>query len=233
MNGEKKKIRVLVVDDHDQVRGKLISLLTPEKDIQVVGGACHGGEALQKTRDLAPDVVLMDVKMSVMDGIEATREITSLYPHVRVLALSQHDQDEYVRRMMRSGASGYVLKSYAAEELKPAIRIVHAGGHYFSAAFAGGQTADLRAEKSVTEPGEPVLTRTEREVLSHLASRLSTGQIADILHVEVRSVEFHKANLIEKTGAKDADGLIRYAIDHHITGLDPGANFYEVEHQGR
>lgn len=230
---DQNKIRVLVVDDYDLVRGKLISLLIHEPDIIVVGGACHGREALQKISALEPNVVLMDVRMPIMDGIEATARIVSDYPNVRVLGLSQIDQDEYINRMIKAGARGYVLKSYAAEELRPAIRTVHAGGHYYSAAIAREGTEPDSGEGSEVDDRPAALTPTEQEVLRLLVSRRSSRQIAEILHVDVRSVEFHKANLIEKTGTKDADGLIQYAISHNIVSLDPGANQYEVEHRGR
>ncbi len=209
---EKKKIRVFVVDDHDQLRSKLISLLIHESDITVLGGACNGLEALAKIPDLKPDVVLMDVKMLLMDGIAATKELKCRYPDIKVLALSQADGDEYVTRMIQAGASGYVLKSFAVEELKTAIRTVFDGKQYFSPALQ----QDHSDAEAGGERGAPFFTRTELEVLRLVTLRHSSREIAGIMGFDIRTVEFHMANLLEKTGVQDTNGLVEFAIQHHM-----------------
>jgi len=230
MDSQREKIRVLVVDDHDLVRGGLISLLAQEDDIQVVAEASNGLDALDKVATFKPDVVLMDVRMPFMDGIETTSRIVQNFPHVRVLGVSQLDHEEYARRMLKAGAGGYVLKSRAAEDLKKAIRDVHATGRYSSAPVDADHTAEHAGETDVKEVS---LTNREREVLRLVASGCSNQKIADTLAVGVKTIEFHMANLIEKIGSRDVDSLVRYAREHHIIGLDPGANHFEVEQQSR
>ena len=211
----KEKIRVLVVDDHDPLRLQLMSMLTHELDMTVVGGACNGREALQKIRDLHPHVVLMDVFMPIMDGIETTARITMNFPGVWVLALSHSEQGEYIRRMMNAGAVGYIVKG-DVEELKPAIRKVHGGGRYFSKAIALDQAERVVEEDPGTKPATVVLTPREREVLRFLISGRSIEEIADTLQIDVRTVEFHRLNLCEKMGVHDTLSLVQYAICHKL-----------------
>ncbi len=221
MGSEKERIRVLVVDDHDLVRAGLIALLGHERDITVVGDASNGVEASEKVNILLPDVVLMDINMPAMDGVDATAKITREHPSVRVLVVTHLEHEEYVKRIMRSGASGYVLKNCAADELKQAVRTVHAGGQFFSPwvvkMMIDGSQAGPASEavcKGVS------LTPREREVLQRVASGHSNIAIATQLGISVRTVEFHRANLIEKIGARDAISLVRFAVEQKIISLE-------------
>jgi two-component system nitrate/nitrite response regulator NarL len=221
MGSEQQHIRVLVVDDHDLVRAGLIALLGHEQDIVIVGDACNGVEAREKVAVLLPDVVLMDINMPAMDGVDATTRITKDHPGVRVLVVTHLEHEEYVKKIMRSGASGYVLKNCAAEELKQAVRTVHAGGQFFSPWVLKVMMDNTAAGSSAGETVKGVsLTPREREVLQLVASGNSNQEIAASLRISVRTVEFHRANLIEKIGARDAISLVRFALEQKIISLE-------------
>jgi two-component system, NarL family, response regulator NreC len=215
------KIGVLIVDDHHLVRAGLAALIENEQDMEVVGEAADGLEAVEKATRVRPRVVLMDISMPGMDGIEATRKITELDPSQHVLILTQYDHEEYVRRVVQSGASGYILKSSVVEDLRRAIRAVARGEQYFaptvsklmiesyvrSATGQGGQ-------KSTIE-----LTPRENEILQLIVDGHTNQQIAKKLHISVRTVEFHRANLTEKIGVRDTAGLVKYAIQKRMVDL--------------
>ena len=206
-----QKIRVVVADDHDLVRKGFIALLEQEEDISVVGEACDGLDARNKTSSLSPDIVLMDAKMPVIDGFVATSWITKEFPSVKVLVVTNLGE-EYAGRFMSSGASGYVPKSRAAQELRHAIREVYRGRQYCSPSSPGEPVA---RDKEPCAKGM-ILTPREQEVLRLLADGHTDQEISTSLGISVRIVEFHEANLIEKTGAKDVAGLARYAAEQHI-----------------
>lgn len=213
------KIRVLVVDDHAIVRAGIAALLKSERDIVVVGEAETGEQALRKISSLAPDVVLMDLTLPGMDGIETTARIGRQFPAVRVLVLTQHDQEEYLRRVMESGARGYIVKNSLAEDLLRGIRSVHKGERFFDAATT--LIADSLARREVQpHPSRDILTKREREILHYIAEGNTNMETAQILNISVRTVEFHRANLAEKLGLHDTASLVKYAIKHKIVTLD-------------
>ena len=207
-----RKIRILVVDDHDLVRRGLIALLEQEEDISVVGEACDGLEARNKTSAFSPDIVLMDAKMPGVDGFAATATITKEFPGVKVLVVT-HLGEEYARRFLSSGASGYVSKSRAAQELRHAIREVYAGRQYCSPSLPAEVIGRGDAKAMA-------LTSRELEVLRLIADGQTDRKISTGLGISLQVVQFHKANLMEKTGAKDGAGLVRYAAEQHIVGAD-------------
>jgi len=216
---EGTKIRILVVDDHDLVRSGLAALLSYDEHFDVVGEASNGLEAMEKVKAVLPDVVLMDIRMPAMDGFDATAQISKEYPGVRVLAVTHLEHDEYVKRVMRLGASGVVLKSCAVDELKQSIRTVHGGGQFLSPLIS-----KIRESRTSAVPLDAVrkvtLTPREREVLQLIASGSSNQEAADVLHISVRTVEFYRANLIEKTNARDGPSLVRYALEEKIISID-------------
>ena len=211
-------IRVLVVDDEALLRTAFSSLIDAEDDLEVVGEAADGRQAVESTHRLAPDVVVMDVRMPVMDGIEATRQIASSPgPDApRVLILTTFDLDQYVFDALRAGASGFALKSRPLEELLSAIRTVAAG----EALLAPSVTRRLVAHfahrvpaPSRTPPGLAELTEREREVLALVARGLSNAELAETLHVSLPTVKTHVSRILTKLGARDRTQLVVLAYE--------------------
>ncbi|HJX69691.1 MAG TPA: response regulator transcription factor [Dehalococcoidia bacterium] len=209
-----RSIRVLLVDDHALVREGIRSLLQLYEDIEVVGEAGDGKEAIQKTRELEPDIVVMDISMPSMGGIEATRQIIKESPAARIVVLSRYDNLGYARSLLKAGASGYVPKKAVSTELAAAIRAVHAGGVFLHPSIAKGVTKDyvqlIRSERE-TEPYER-LTDREKEILKLLAEGYSSHQIAERLYLTVKTVLNHRRNIIEKLGLENPAQLIKYAV---------------------
>lgn len=211
--------RVLLADDHKILRQGLRTLLEQEKDIQVVGEADNGRSSVKLTGELAPDIVIMDVAMSDLNGIDATRRITEADPRTRVLALSMHSDGRYVKGMLQAGARGYILKDCAAEELTHAIRTVMAGQVYVSPGVTG--TIVNAYVRQLTAAGAPAtLTRREREVLQLLAEGGSTANIAAGLHLSVKTIETHRKRIMDKLDIRSIAELTKYAIREGITTVD-------------
>jgi len=213
--------RVLLVDDHKILRQGLRTLLEQENGIQVVGEANNGRTSVKLADELAPDVVIMDVAMPDLNGIDATRRITEAEPNTRVLALSMHSDGRYVKGMLQAGARGYILKDCAAEELTRAIRTVMAGQVYVSPGVTGTIVNDYLRQLSETKVGETaVLTHREREVLQLLAEGGSTAHIAAELCLSVKTIETHRKRIMDKLSLRSIAELTKYAIREGITALD-------------
>lgn len=205
-----KPIRVLLADDHELVRDGIRARLEKTTSLQVVGEATNGREALEKVEILKPDVVLMDVSMPIMNGLDSAREIQRKYPGTGILVLSIYDNPEYVRGVMQAGARGYILKDISASEMITAITSVANGGYYFSSAV--GPT--LTGSKAPGPKEDPYgLTDREREVLLGIAKGQPNKEIAKSLGISVRTVESHRLNLREKVGSKNAAQLYKIAQD--------------------
>jgi two-component system nitrate/nitrite response regulator NarL len=213
---EHTPIRVLLVDDHPLVRDGISSRLQEEPHIEVVGQAGNGREAIAQAHELCPDVVLLDITMPIMDGLEATRRFKAELPEVRVLILSMHDDQEYIVKLMHDGANGYVLKDVSSDELIKAIEAVHQGSTYFSAGASQSLFNNFHGR-----PGghEPVLTRREETVLRLIADGQCNKEIARSLNISVRTVETHRQNIKGKLDIHTAAGLARYAIEHKLVTL--------------
>jgi len=212
-------IRVLLVDDHPLVIDGIQARLENEGGIEVVGQAGNGREAIELAQSLKPDVVLMDVSMPVMNGLEATRELRLCSPETRVLILSMHDNREYMVELMQSGARGYILKDVSATEMVKAIETVCQGGTYFSA--SASHTLFSHIAQSETTPEEPEvsvtdLTPREIMVLRQLAEGHNNKEIARELSISVRTVETHRQNIKSKLNIHTAAGLVRYALEHNL-----------------
>ena len=209
-----KKITVLLADDHRILREGIRSLLEKEPDIEVVAEASEGGEAVAKAQQLSPDLVLMDITMPGMNGLEATRQIKALKPGVKVLILTMHEGNQYISEFLRSGASGYVLKDTAAQELVGAIRAVNQGDAFLYPSIARMLLEEyLQKVQSGEESGSyDGLTDREREVLRMVAEGKTNKEIADDLSLSVRTVQAHRANLMGKLHMHDRTELVRYAI---------------------
>ena len=203
-------IRILLADDHQIVREGLGFLIGAQSDMEVVAEAQDGRMALQLVEEHRPDVAIMDVGMPQLNGVEATRQIATEFPQVKVIALSMHDDRRFVSGMLRAGASGYLLKNCASDELIQAIRTVVANQTYLSPAITGIVVEDYVRQAEEIEP--PVLTDREREVLQLLAEGLSTKEIAGRLHVSPKTVATHRQNIMNKLELHSIAELTQYAI---------------------
>ena len=210
MNSEKKKIKIVIVDDHPLVLDGLVSRLERSGQVEVVGRAGNGEEAIEIVEQLNPDVVLIDINMPVMNGIDAAEIFNERFGHIKLLVLSMHDDREYVVNMARAGAKGYVLKSASADEMLMAIQAVHAGGVYYSPSIA---EILLSAEQSTQDES---LTSREQVVLKLLAQGMSNKEMARSLDISVRTVETHRRNIKLKLDISTTSGLVRYAIEHGL-----------------
>ena len=214
-------IKVLVVDDHELMREGLLALLRDRPQVRAVGECADGRTAVKLAARLAPDVVVMDVGMPGMNGVEACRQITAASDKVKVLALSMRADEKYVLRMCDAGASGYVLKESAFEELDEAIRCVARGGLYLSRRLG---TVAVRGSVSLDPParaaGCPGLTAREREVLQLIAEGNSTRSMAEQLDVSVKTVEAHRGHIMKKLDLHSVAELTKYAVREGLTDLE-------------
>jgi DNA-binding NarL/FixJ family response regulator len=211
-------IRILIADDHAVVAEGLKHLVEAQPDMEVVALAVDGRQAVHQARDLQPDVVLMDLSMPELNGADATRAILEREPKCRVIVLSMYSEREYVRRALKAGAAGYVVKRSAAKEVVEAIRAVHAGQRYLSPRVADVVIDDYAGEGSDDLLAK--LSQREREVLQLLAEGRTGAQIAERLSLSQKTVETYRARLVEKLGIRDVAGLVRFAIQRGIVSLD-------------
>jgi DNA-binding NarL/FixJ family response regulator len=210
-----------LADDHKITRQGLRSLLEQQPDMEVVGEAEEGRTAVRLAKELSPDVIIMDVSMPDLNGIEATRQIVNRSPTTKVVALSMHSDTLFVSEMLKSGASGYMLKDCAFEELERAIRTVVAGRTYLSPSISGVVVDDyLHRLMKGDSGGEDVLTHREKEVLQLVAEGKSTKRIALDLHVSIKTVETHRRQIMEKLDLHSVAELTKYAIRKGYTLLE-------------
>lgn len=213
-------VNILLVDDHKIIRDGIKSMLENGHGYQVVAEAESGEEALQilETQDLSIDIVIMDINMPGIDGIETTRRIKEKFPGVKILALTMMKEDEHVRQMIQAGASGYILKNSGNEELVDAIEQIMKGKHYFSSDATYSIMMDLvesgGKKKQTAEAAN--LTDRELEVLQLITEEFTNQEIADKLSISVRTVDAHRRNLLQKTGARNTAGLVRFALENNI-----------------
>lgn len=216
------KIRVLIVDDHAILRDGIRAFLSLYDDIEIVGEAADGKEAVERAKQLMPDVVLMDIAMPTMDGLEATRRIRKESPGTKVLVLTQHGNKEYVFPIVKAGAAGYVLKKAAGLELVSAIRAVHQGDSFLDPSIA--KTLIEGYLQKAGEGEEPdaydTLTDREREVLKLIAEGYTNQEIANTLFVTVKTVFGHRTNLMGKLNIHNRTELIKYAIRKGLIRVD-------------
>lgn len=217
-------IRVIIADDHDIVRSGLRMLLLAEEDIEIVGEASSGGEAVAKALDLRPDVVIMDVQMPDMNGIEATRRIKEQCEDCAVLALTIHEDEQYFFQMLNAGALGYVPKRAAPDDLVRAIRLVKQGHVFLYSSMASMLASDFldRVESGEESDSLDLITRREREVLVLIGEGLMNKEIAEELSISVKTVERHRENIMNKLNLHSRTELVKYAIRKGLIDIDSG-----------
>jgi DNA-binding NarL/FixJ family response regulator len=216
-------IKVIIADDHQIVRQGLRTLLEREPDLKVVAQSEDGRSTVRLARELAPEVIIMDVAMPDLNGIEATRQIVTERPQVKVIALSMYADRRFVVNMLKAGASGYLLKDCAYEELVRAIRVVLAHKTYLSPGVTDIVVKDY-VQGGPPDKGASVfslLSPREREVLQLMSEGKSTNQIADSLHVSVKTVETHRQQVMHKLNIHNVAGLTKYAIREGLTSVEP------------
>lgn len=216
------KIRLLLADDHAVLRAGLRTLLNSQPDIEVVAEAADGKEAVRKSIEIAPDIVLMDITMPGLTGLEATREIKRQNPAIKVLVLTVHEDGSYLHQMLRAGASSYVPKKAADTELLAAIRATYQGEHFIHSSMTAGLVAELRGRDVATwveSKDQDGLSKREGEVLRLLAMGYTNQQVADKLFLSIKTVETYKARLKEKLGLQGRAELVRYAMRRGLLDL--------------
>jgi two-component system response regulator NreC len=208
-----KKIRVLLADDHKIIRDGLRLLINAQPDLRVVGEAGNGSEALRQARELKPDVVVMDLSMPELNGLQATERLKAEWPAIKVVALTVHEDASYLHQLCKVGASGYVLKLSAGDKLIQAIHTVTRGGLFFDAALAGGAPGgQLNPPPIGTEPRAAALSEREKDVLIQLAWGYSNKEIAARLRLSVKTVETYKVRIAEKLGLRSRNEIVQYAM---------------------
>jgi len=212
-------IAVLIVDDHAVVSEGLRSLIEAQDDMHVVACVADGREAVNKARELKPDVVLMDIAMPNLNGIEATHLIRTRLETTQVVILSMHSNQEHVLRALQAGARGYVLKKSASKEVVDAIRTAHQGGRYLSQKLVESVIDELLRDGSITDPLD-VLSSRERQVLQLLVEGQSNAMIARSLSLSPKTVETYRARVMQKLNIDDIPSLVKFAIQHGVTSLE-------------
>jgi DNA-binding NarL/FixJ family response regulator len=212
------KIKILIVDDHAIMRDGIRALLSADKDIEVVGDASDGKEAVAKAQELSPDVIVMDIAMPVMDGLEATRRIKKKNPKIKVLVLTQYNNREYILSAIKAGASGYLPKRAMGSELVSAIRAVHTENSFLYPSAATALIKDY-LDKITEEPYDR-LTDREREVLKLIAESSTSQDIANMLGINLKTVLVHRSKIMKKLGVHNRTDLIKYAMRKGIVEME-------------
>ena len=213
-------IRILLADDHKMIRDGLRALIEKHRNMEIVGEAANGQTAVQLARKLSPEVVVIDIGMPDLNGIEAARRIAAFKPKPKIIGLSMHDDRRYVAQMLKAGASGYILKDSAFEELVRAIQSVVQGQTYLSPQIAGTVVNEFkRIAKENDGTAFSILTEREREILQQISEGCSTKEIAGALGVSIKTIETHRRQIMEKLNLHSVAELTRYAVKEGLTSL--------------
>ena len=209
------KLQIFLADDHAVVREGLKAMINAQPDMIVIGEACDGQTALQQARECQPDIVIMDITMPELNGVEATAQLKRACPDIKVLTLSVHEDTSYLRQLLAAGAAGYILKHAAADDLIQAIRVVAAGVVYLDPALAGSVVARyVRVPAMASALLGAALSEREIEVVQGIAQGYSNKEIATQLNLSVKTVETYRARAMDKLGIESRSALVRYALEH-------------------
>lgn len=218
-----KKIRVILADDHAVLRAGLKTLFEVQPDIEVIAEAADGIEAMRKSLELSPDILLLDISMPGLSGFEVTQQLKRSNPDIRILILTMHDDENYLHQIIRAGADGYIPKKAADNELMAAIRATYRGENFIHSSMTRGLFMDLRTKETPPveiEHDENELSEREQEVLRYLAMGYSNQEIADKLFLSIKTVETYKARVKEKLGLSGRADLVRYAIRKGLLNIE-------------
>jgi len=216
-----KKIKVVVADDHTILRQGIKALLDNLEEIEVVGEAKDGREAIKAIEELSPDVILMDIAMPGLNGLEATRRIKKKFPRTKVVVLTMHTNEEYIFQILNAGADGYLVKETAFQDLISAINSVHRGEAFMSPSISKKVMTDyIQRAQGEERVGFDTLTTREREILQLVAEGNSNKKIAEVLFISPKTVETHRAHIMDKLNIHDRAGLIKYAIRKGMINID-------------
>jgi len=218
-----KKINILIADDHEVIHNGIRDILRSNIRYSIIGNAYDGEEAIEKALQLRPDIIFMDISMPKLSGIEAIKIIIKKLPNTKILALTQHDENEYVVQILRAGGHGYLLKNSKKEEFIEAVESVLQGKRYLSDQLSEQLINNVLEQLSgneITDQEEIHLTRREIEIIQKIADDKSNQEIADELHLSVRTVETHRRNLMQKLKVNSVVALLKYAAQHNIISFD-------------
>lgn len=221
------RIRVLLVDDHGLVREGIRMILEREKDLEVVGEADDGRQAVASLEKVTPDVILMDLTMPNLNGFEAIFQIKKRHPQAKILVLTVHTNEEYVYKSLKAGAVGYLVKDSAVSELVGAVRAVAGGKSYISPSVSKGVLDRLTSPEEMAKEESPYerLTPREREILQLIGEGMNYHEIADFLSVSYKTVENHRAHIVDKLGIRERAQLVRYALEQGLVSEESAGNF--------
>lgn len=206
-------IKIIITDDHPALREGIGNVLCQDKDVEIIGFAENGVELLKLLESKKPNLVMIDINMPVMNGIDATREIKARFSEIKVIVFSQYDDKRFLKRLLKNGANGYLLKSACCDEMLKAIRIVMDGGTYLSEGLP-----NVFAETSKPKPNYlfAELTHREKEVVKHICEEKTSDEIAESLFISFNTVESHRSNILLKVGCKNTAGLVKWALENEI-----------------
>lgn len=208
-----KMIRLIITDDHPIIRDGIKTILADAKDIELIGCASDGAELLELLETKDADVILMDINMPGVNGIDATKLVKDKYPNIKVLSFSQYEEKRFIKQMLKNGANGYLLKNSSASEMVNAINIAHGGGMYMSPELPNVFGDKPKARSNYLFPD---LTKREIDVLQEICKEKNTHEIAETLFLSSNTVETHRANLLLKVGVKNTAGLVKWAVENEI-----------------
>ena len=211
----------MIVDDHEIIHSGIGDILKSSMNLEIVGNAYNGEEAVEKALSLKPDVIFMDISMPVMGGIEASRKIISEVPDIKIIALSQHDENEYVIQILKAGGKGYMHKNSKKEEFEDAINKVMNNERYLSYELSSSMVDEILDKRNDAYPDSKKvhLTRREIEIIKKIAEEKNNQEIADEFKISLRTVETHRRNIMQKLNAKSVVSLIKYASQNNLIGL--------------
>jgi DNA-binding NarL/FixJ family response regulator len=213
-----RKIKIILVDDHQMFRDGLKFVLKQIPEFEIIGTAANGQDYLDLLEAGLPDVVIMDIGMPVMDGIQATQKTTEKYPGINVIALSMFSDQEYYHKMVAAGVKGFLIKEAGLDELEKAIKAIHQGNSYFSQELLRNIIVNISNPKVTARDGHQ-LTKREEEVLQMICKGYSTKEISDLLFISQKTVEGHKTNLLSKTNSKNTLNLMLYALKNKLVEI--------------